>query len=128
MKKIILLIVMLLLAGCAKGQTDVPAVPVPVIEEDPSERYLGTWRSSYVTAEGEKLDMEELESIGAKEYIDMILVLAQGGNGFIYFSYESFSGSGSWTFDEDKGSIFFLEQELHAEDDELILNVFRRRA
>lgn len=128
MKKLIaLLMIILFLVGCsskkqepkpASTTTDIPTIKP--VESDPYEKIYGTWRTSAITTNGAKFDMEQIEALGGGNTFDMIFILNKDETFVAYSGYYNQTEEGEWS-KGDNNSIIIGNMEFFMEDDEIVM-------
>ena len=128
-KLIILLMIVLLLAGCSGRKNDDPPTAekptttiVDPVAKDPYEKYYGTWRTSGISTNGVRFDMEQVTALGG-DSIDLIFIFNKDGTVYAYSPYYDQTEEEKWTKEVDGDSIVAGDVEFFIEENELVMNV-----
>lgn len=135
MKKILglmIVISMLMLAGCSgrhvpsenSDKKEETKTETAVTEKtDTNDDLYGTWRTCAISAKGVRFTMEQVEALGNKDAVDIILVISKDGSVYGYSFYEGNELDGTYTVGPEGNSIIIEGTELPVEDGELLFTV-----
>ena len=127
MKKILVVVMVLfMLAGCSGKNKPDTAVKTeekePVAVKDSLEDIYGTWRTSAILINGAKFTIDQIETMGEKDSIDILLVIKENGKISCYSAQNGFEGEVAWKKGSEK-SIIVEEAEFTLEDKELVFPI-----
>ena len=93
-----------------------------LIDIQTAEDIHGTWRTSGIAVDGVRFTMEQIEAMGEKDSVDIIMVICEDGTLYGYSAHNNFNGTTTWTKGSKDNSLVVDNTDLYINDGEIVVD------